>query len=51
MLVVGQFEEAAFDSVGTARRILAENRVRLFAQEELPALLEEIRTQGHVISA
>jgi len=51
MLVVGQFETTAFDGVGTARRILEDHRVRLFAREELSALIDEIRTHGHVISA
>jgi len=51
MLVVGQFETTAFDGIGTARRILEDHRVRLFPREELSALIDEIRTHGHVISA
>ncbi len=51
MLVVGHFETTTFDGIGTARRILEDHRVRLFAREELPVLIDEIRTHGHVISA
>ncbi len=50
MLVDGQFETTAFDGVETARRILEDHRVRLFAREEISALIDEIRTHGQVIS-
>lgn len=51
MLVVGQFETTTFDGQGTVRRILEDHRVRLFTREDLPALIDEIRIHGHVISA
>lgn len=51
MLVVGQFEADETNHIRTARRILEDHHVRLFSSEDLPMLLHEIRTLGHVVSA
>jgi Protein of unknown function (DUF3037) len=48
MLVVGQFEDGATDSVETAKRILDSHQVRFVRKSELPQLADEIRTNGHV---